>query len=83
MIDLRLITNEEIAEIMNDQIKAITYDGLTRSGLLGALEAMKEGSKNIPLDSFFIIEARLTRLRRFKEIQESQLKQFMEVLKEY
>ncbi len=83
MTDLRLITDEEIADIMSDQTKATHYGELSRVGLLSTLKSMKGGGENIPLDSYYIIEARLGRLIRFKEIQETQLNLFTEVLRKY
>ena len=82
MIDLRLISDKELADLMKNQTN-IDYQGLNRRGLISELENLKECGKPAPIDSYYILDSRLTRLRRFKELQEEQLRQFIDILKKY
>lgn len=85
MMDLRLITNEEIAHFINSNASTdIKHDSLSRRGLEMALDSLKQNPpKGTPIDAYYKIVAQLTRLREFKEQQESQLKRFKQVLVKY
>ena len=86
MIDSRLLTNEELAFLINAQMKDKSFkqDSLSRSGLIGFIENIKERNpKSMSNDSYYRIKSQATRLRKFKELQETQLNQFKEVLVKY
>ncbi len=84
-IDLRLITNEELALFINSNASTgIKHDSLSRKGLENALHSLKEDRpKGTPIDAYYKIVAQLTRLRQFKELQEDQLNKFKQVLVTY
>tara|TARA_R110001599_G_scaffold162098_1_gene350804 strand:- start:209 stop:469 length:261 start_codon:yes stop_codon:yes gene_type:complete len=86
MIYLKLITNDELAFLINAQVSDDSFkqDSLSRSGLIGLIESIKEDNpKNMTKDSYYIIKKHIERLERFKELQKSQLNQFKEVLIKY
>ena len=76
------VTNEEIAYIINTQIdNGVRQDALSRKGLIGFIESLKENTnKNAPRDSYYIIKKRLEKLQSFKESQEKTLFQFKQIL---
>ena len=87
MIDFRLITKDELCFLINEQMKdesIFKIGELSRDGMINFIESQKEKTTDgMKFDSYYKISAQVTRLRKFKETQEEQLKQFLEVIRKY
>jgi hypothetical protein len=87
MIDFRLITKDELCFLINEQTKyesIFKIEDLSRDGMINFIESQTEKTTDgMEFDSYYKISAQVTRLRKFKEVQEDQLKQFLEVITKY